>query len=61
VKKTGIGTTTKKIQNPEWRTCACLCFFSLTGGLIKFFYDCYFSYWLGELKPPKAITPTKIL
>jgi hypothetical protein len=37
VKKTGMGSTTKKIQNPEWRTNARLCFASLTGGLIKFF------------------------
>ena len=37
VKKTGVGSTIKKIQNPEWRTSARLCFFSLTGGLFRFF------------------------
>jgi hypothetical protein len=37
VKKTEMGSTTKKIQNPEWRTYALLRFFSLTGGLIEFF------------------------
>jgi hypothetical protein len=49
VKKTEMGSTTKKIKNPEWRTNARLCFFSLTGGLIKFFY-----YW--SLRPPLRIS-----
>jgi hypothetical protein len=35
--KTVMVSTTKKIQNPEWRTSARLCFFSLTGGLFRFF------------------------
>jgi len=54
-----MGSTTKKIKNPEWRTNARLCFFSLTGGLINIFYDYHFGYLLGELIPPKAITPSE--
>ena len=60
-KKQKLENPNKKIQNPEWRTNARLCFASLAGGLIKFFGDCYVEYWLWVWVPPKAMTPSKNL